>query len=70
MVYFKRINATRHYKEEHEREVPWDKVVELIFTTKNPRKKGLTFEIESENYYVVFKIEKDILWVINAKRSK
>ena len=70
MVYFTKIEPTRHYLEEHQREVPWQKVVEIIFTTKNPRKKGDVFEIEQENYYILFKIENKVLYVINAKRNE
>ncbi len=69
MVYFTNIVPTDHYLEHHAEEVPWDKVVELIFTTKNPRKKGDKFEIEKDGYYVLFKIENKILYVVNAKRS-
>lgn len=47
MVYFTEIRATQHYKEEHEHQMPWVEAVELIFNTKNPRKKGDTFEIET-----------------------
>ena len=40
MVYFTDIQPTEHYLQEHAEDVPWDKVVELIFAIKNPRKKG------------------------------
>ncbi len=69
MVHFRSIRKTRHYIEEHESEVPWEKVVELIFTTKSPRRKGDVFEIENSKHYVLFSIEEGILWVINAKRK-
>lgn len=69
MVYFTDIRPTKHYLEEHVRNVPWDKVVEIIFTTKNPRKKRDNFEIENEGYYILFKIENKVLYVINAKKS-
>lgn len=69
MVYFTDIRATEHYLEEHARDVPWDKVVEIIFTTKNPRKKGDKFEIEKEGYYILFEIKDTVLYIINAKRS-
>ncbi len=69
MVHFRSVRKTWHYIEKHEREVPWDKVVELIFTTKNPRKKGDVFEIENDKHYVLFSIEEGTLWVINAKRK-
>lgn len=69
MVYFTDIQPTQHYLEEHAEDVPWDKVVELIFTIKNPRKKGNKFEIEKEGYYLLFEIKNTVLYVINAKRS-
>jgi hypothetical protein len=56
--------------EEHQEDVPWDEVVEIILTTKNPRKKEDVFEIETEQYYVLFKIEEKTLYVINAKRKR
>lgn len=70
MVYFAAIEPTKHYIDEHERDVPWEKVVELILTTKNPRKKGNAFEIEKDDYYILFKIMDKKLLVINAKRTK
>ena len=69
MVYFTEIQPTQHYLEEHAEDVPWDKVVELIFTIKNPRKKGTKFEIEKDGYYLLFEIKNTVLYVINAKRS-
>ena len=69
MVYFTDIEPTDHYLEYHEKEVPWHKVVEIILTTKNPRKKGNKFEIEKDGYYILFKIENKTLYVINAKKQ-
>lgn len=69
MVYFTSIEPTKHYLEEHQREVPWDEVVEVILTTKNPRKKGNKFEIEKDGYYILFEIKDKVLYVINAKKS-
>lgn len=69
MVYFTDIQPTKHYLEEHEKDVPWDKVIEIIFTTKNPRKNRDKFEIEKDGYYILFKIENNVLYVINAKKS-
>jgi len=68
MVYFTKILPTDHYLDEHAGEVPWHKVVELILTTKNPRKKEDLFEIEKDGYYILFRIEGNDLYVINAKR--
>jgi len=69
MVYFTKIETTEHYLKEHEKDVPWDKVVEIIFSTKSPRKKGDKYEIEKDGYYLLFEIKDNILYVINAKRS-
>ena len=54
MVYFTEIKPTNHYIEEHEKEVPWNKVVKIILTTKNPRKKGDKFEIEKDDYIIYY----------------
>ena len=68
MVYFNDIRPTDHYLEEHTKQVPWNKVVEIILATKNPRKKENKFEIEKEGYYILFEIKDNILYVINAKK--
>lgn len=70
MVYFKEIRPTVHYAEEHSRDVPWEEVIEVILTTKNPRKKGNKFEIENSAYYILFEIINGVAYVINAKREK
>lgn len=70
MVYFTDIKPTQHYIDEHEKDVPWHEVVEIILTTKNPRRKDNKFEIEKEKYYVLFEIKDNILYIINAKRRK
>ena len=70
MVYFTEIQPSKHYIEYHEKDVPWHKVIEIIFNTKNPRKKGAKFEIEDENYYVLFEIKNNVLYVINAKKVR
>lgn len=69
MVYFTDIKPTDHYLEYHAKDVPWHKVVEIILTTKNPRKKGDKFEIEKDGYYILFEIKDKILYVINAKKQ-
>ena len=70
MVYFKDIQPTQHYLDEHSKEVPWDKVVEIIFSTKDPQKRENKFQIEKDGYYILFKIENKILYVINAKKQR
>ncbi len=69
MVYFTDIVPTEHYLENHAEDVPWDKAVEVILATKNPRKKGSKFEIEKDGYYVLFEIKNNVLYVINAKQN-
>ncbi|HIH38120.1 hypothetical protein J4460_05335 [Candidatus Woesearchaeota archaeon] len=68
-VYFTDIQPTDHYTQEHEKDVPWSTVVEIIFSTKNPKKKGDKFEIEKDGYYILFEIKDNILFVINAKKG-
>ena len=69
-MYFKSIKKTKHYKEHHEKDVPWSKVIEIILTTKNKRKKGDKIEIKTKNYYILCQLENNVLWVINAKQIK
>ena len=69
MVYFTGIRPTEHYLENHAEDVPWEKAVAIILTTKNPRKKGSKFEIEKDGYYVLFEIKDKIAYIINAKQS-
>jgi hypothetical protein len=69
MVYFVSIEPTYHYLKEHQKEVPWDKVVEIIFNTKCPRKKDNKFEIQKEGYYILFEIRNNVIYVINAKKE-
>lgn len=69
-MYFKAIRKTEHYKEYHEKDVPWSKVIEIILTTKNPRKKGNKIEIKTKNYYILRQLKDNILWIINAKYIK
>jgi len=68
-MYFTKIRQSLHYLEEHSHEIPWEEVVNIIFSVKNPRKKGNCFEIEKERIYILFTIRNNELIVINAKRS-
>lgn len=71
MVYFTRISKTDHYIKEHEQEVPWSEVVEVIFrSSKNIKKKGVKYEIETEKYYILMELKDKVLHVINAKRAR
>ena len=68
LIFFTEIKPSRHYLEEHQYEVPWHEVVEVILRTKNPKKNGDTYEIKN-GYYIIFAIRKGKLVVINAKRT-
>lgn len=70
MVFFTAIEPSKHYLEHHAHDLPWDEVVTIILRTKNPRKKGERFEIETENHYVLFMVEAQKVVVINAKRGR
>jgi len=71
MVYFTRINKTEHYIKEHEQEVSWSEVVEVIFkSSKDIKKKGDKYEIETGKYYILMKLKDKVLYVINAKRAR
>jgi len=63
MVYFTDIRPTEHYLRHHAHEVPWHEVVNILFTTKNPRKKGANYEIEN-GHYILFTVHNNILYVI------
>ena len=69
MVYFTAIKKTEHYEENHEMDVPWSEVVEIIFkSSKAMRKKGNKYEIETDKYYILMDLKSTVLYVINAKR--
>ena len=70
MVYFKSIKKSLHYIIHHEKQFPWSKVIEIILSTKNARRKGDKLEIETSKYYILCKFENKIMWVINAKWKK
>lgn len=69
MVRFTSIRKTAHYILHHERNFPWSKVIEIIMTTKNIRKKRDTLEIETSDNYLLCRLENHILYVINAKHK-
>ena len=70
MVYFTEIKPSKHYLEHHAKDVPWNKVVDIIITAKDPRKKGGKYEIQTEDYYLLFQIKDCVLEVINAKKVR
>jgi hypothetical protein len=71
LVYFTSIKKTEHYIKEHEQNVPWSEVVEVIFkSSKNIKKKGNKYEIETGKYYILTELKNKVLCVINAKRKR
>jgi hypothetical protein len=69
-MYFRAIRKTEHHKENHEKYFPWSKVVEIILTMRNPRKKDNKIEIKTDKCYILCELKDSILWVINAKHIK
>ncbi len=65
-MHFKEIKPTEHYLEHHSN-IPWYKVVEVILTSKQRRKKGDKIVIKKDNNYVLCRLKDKTLWVINAK---
>ena len=71
MIYFTGIKKTEHYVKEHEQNVPWSEVIEVIFkSSKNIKKKGNKYEIETDKYYILMELKNKVLYVINAKRRR
>lgn len=71
MVYFTAIKKTKHYEEDHEQDIPWSEVIEIIFkSSKNIKKKDDKYKIETGEYYILMELKNKILYVINAKRRR
>lgn len=71
MIYFNEIKKTEHYEENHESDVSWSEVVDVIFkSSKNIKKKGNKYEIETDKYYLLMELKSNVLYVINAKRKR
>ena len=71
MAYFTSIKKTKHYEEEHEQQVPWSEVVEVIFkSSKNIKKKGDKYEIETDKYYILMELKNKVLYVLHAIRKR
>ena len=71
MIYFTGIKKTAHYEENHELDVPWSEVVDIVFkSSKNIKKKGNKYEIETDKHYILMELKEKTLYVINAKRKR
>lgn len=68
-MYFTSIELSDHYVEHHAHDCLWEEVVCVLLSTKNPRKKGNNYEIETSTHYFLFEIKEQTLYVINAKRK-
>lgn len=70
MVYFERIAKTLHYIEHHERGFPLIEVVQAIHNSpKSMKKVGDMLEINNDKYYILCKLQKNTIYVINAKKK-
>lgn len=71
MIQFRWIEKTLHYKEHHEPDVPWSEVVQTVFAaSKSMRKAGDKLVIDDGRLYILCLLEKETLYVINAKRKR
>lgn len=66
-MYFRKIVKTSHYIRFHEKSFPWSRVIEIVLTSKNKRKKGDKLQIETDKYYILGEIRNHDLEIINAK---
>ena len=67
-MYFKAIRKTEHYKENHEKDFPWSRVIEIILTTRNPRKKDDKIEIKTDKYYILCELKGKPNSIIRSKK--
>lgn len=65
-MHFEEIKPTKHYLEHHSN-IPWCKVIGIILTSKQRKKRGDKIIIKKDGNYILCKLENKILWVINAK---
>ena len=68
--YYEQIVPTEHYLYHHAKDMPWTDVLRIMIITKNRRKKGDVFEIETDEHYIVFAVRDRTAFVINAKRKR
>ncbi|MFH1073433.1 MAG: hypothetical protein V1743_08450 [Nanoarchaeota archaeon] len=68
-MYWKEIRRSRHFEEYHKGTLAWSDVVRLIHLIKSKRKKGDKIEIEDDRFYILCRLEDDILYVINVKKK-
>lgn len=66
-MHFTKIVKTSHYIRFHEKTFPWSRVIEIVLTSKNRRKRGDKVQIETDKYYILGQIRNHKLEIINAK---
>jgi len=69
-MYWTEIRRSRHFEEYHKSVLAWSDVVRLIYTIKNKGKKGNKIQIENKKFYILCRLEGNILYVINVKKKK
>jgi hypothetical protein len=70
MVYFTQIEKTEHYKQDHAEEVPWDKVQEILANPDQIKTRGNILFFYLGDYYLICKIEENVLRVLDARNAK
>ncbi len=66
---FYSIEKTWHYIKEHEKEVPFSQVHRIVRTGRRKTYKNNIIRFDTENFYVLGKMEDGVLKIINAKRK-
>ncbi len=69
MIFHTRIRKTLHYKLFHERAVPFDEVIRILYSTKSQRKKGDKIVVDTGEIYLLCRLKNNTLYIINAKRK-
>jgi hypothetical protein len=69
MPYFTSVQPTQHYLKYHLKDIPPEEVTKILLETKNPRKNGDIYQIETDKYFIVFAIKNAVAYIINAKRK-
>ncbi len=68
-MYWKEIRRSEHFEMHHKDVLAWSDVVRLIYAIKNKRKRGDKIQIENDKFYILCKLEGNVLHVINVKRK-
>ena len=69
-MYIRKIVKSWHYREHHEKEVPFWEVSQIIFSIKNPKRKENLCIYKTKKYYISAEKNGDILIIKSAKRIR